>query len=189
MLTHKGTKTIETERLLLRRACMEDAEPMFANWASDPEVTKFLTWPTHETVEISQWVVESWVRESERENFYQWMIVLKETGQPIGSISVVNMDDRVEKAEIGYCMGRKWWGMGIMTEALSGVMNFLFNEVGMNRIEARHDVANPRSGCVMKKCGMIYEGTARQAGWNYQGICDISSYAMLREEWEIRHSD
>ena len=75
MLTHKGSKTIETERLILRRACMEDAELMFANWASDPEVTKFLTWPTHETVEISQWVVESWVRESERENFYQWMIV------------------------------------------------------------------------------------------------------------------
>lgn len=182
MLTHKGTKTIETERLILRRACMADAEPMFANWASDPEVTKFLTWPTHETVEISQWVMESWVSESQRENFYQWMIVLKEIGQPIGSISVVNMDDRVEKAEIGYCMGRKWWHMGIMTEALQAVMDFLFNDVGVNRIEARHDPRNPHSGGVMRKCGMKYEGTARQADRNNQGICDAAIYALLRSD-------
>lgn len=49
MLTHKGTQTIETPRLILRKAQMEDAQPMFDNWASDPEVTKYLTWPTYET--------------------------------------------------------------------------------------------------------------------------------------------
>ena len=75
MLTHKGAKTIETDRLILRRVCLEDAEPMFRNWASDPEVTRFLTWPTHETVEISQWVVESWERESEREDFYVFLLL------------------------------------------------------------------------------------------------------------------
>lgn len=182
MLTHKGTKTIETERLILRNAFVEDAEPMFRNWASDPEVTRFLTWPTHESVDVSRFVAESWAAESEKEDFYQWMIVLKTLNEPIGSISVVDLDEKIKKAEIGYCIGKTWWGMGVMSEALSAVMAFLFDEVGMNRIEARHDANNPRSGGVMKKCGMVYEGTARQYGWNNQGLCDICQYAALAED-------
>ena len=182
MLTHKGTKTIETERLILRRAVMEDAEPMFANWASDPEVTKYLTWPTHENVDVSRFVAERWDKDSEKEDYYQWMIVLKAINEPIGSISVVELNDRVEMAEIGYCIGKAWWGMGVMSEALSAVIAYLFREVGFNRIEARHDANNPASGGVMKKCGMVYEGTARQAGRNNQGICDICSYGILRED-------
>ena len=63
MLTHKGTQTIETSRLILRRAVREDAEPMFCNWASDPEVTKYLTWPAHGNIAVSEMVIGSWVRE------------------------------------------------------------------------------------------------------------------------------
>ena len=63
MLTHKGTQTIVTDRLILRRAVMEDAEPMFRNWASDPEVTKYLTWPPHESVAVTQKILEGWVSE------------------------------------------------------------------------------------------------------------------------------
>ena len=69
-----------------------------------------------------------------------------------------------------------------MTEALTAVMQFLFKEVGMNRIEAKHDVNNPNSGVVMKKCGMNYEGTCRASDRNNQGICDIAQYAILRED-------
>ena len=61
MLTHKGTQTIVTDRLILRRAVMEDAEPMFRNWASDPEVTKYLTWPPHESVAVTQKILEGWM--------------------------------------------------------------------------------------------------------------------------------
>lgn len=85
MLTHKGTQTIETSRLILRRAVREDAEPMFRNWASDPEVTKFLTWPAHSNIAVSEMVIGSWLQEYEKESYYQWMIVLKELGEPIGS--------------------------------------------------------------------------------------------------------
>ena len=92
MLTHKGTQTIETPRLILRRAIREDAEPMFRNWASDPEVTKFLTWPAHSSIAVSEMVIGSWLQEYEKENYYQWMIVLKELDEPIGSISVVRQD-------------------------------------------------------------------------------------------------
>ena len=184
MLTHKGTQTIETYRLILRRAVREDAEPMFRNWASDPEVTKFLTWPTHNNIAVSEMVIGSWLQEYEKESYYQWMIELKEIGQPIGSISVVRQNDRVEEAEIGYCIGSQWWHRGIMTEALSAVIEYLFTEVGMNRVAARHDPNNPHSGGVMRKCGMKYEGTNRACDRNNQGICDAAQYSILRSEWK-----
>ena len=136
MLTHKGTQTIETPRLILRRAVREDAQAMLRNWASDPEVTKFLTWPTHDSIDVTRTVLESWLAEYEKDNYYQWMIVLKEIGEPIGSISVVRQNQRVEAAEIGYCIGSAWWHQGIMSEALAAVINYLFTEVGMNRITA-----------------------------------------------------
>ena len=184
MLTHKGTQTIETSRLLLRRAVREDAESMFHNWASDPEVTKYLTWPTYEKVETAYQILDLWASEYEKPNYYQWMIVLKELGEPIGSISVVRQNDRVEEAEIGYCIGSRWWHRGIMTEALNAVIVYLFTEVGMNRVAARHDPNNPHSGGVMRKCGMKYEGTHRACDRNNQGICDAAQYAILRSEWK-----
>ena len=184
MLTHKGTQTIETERLILRQARREDAEPMFRNWASDPEVTKYLTWPTYEKVETAHQILDLWASEYEKPDYYQWMIELKEIGEPIGSISVVRQNERVEEAEIGYCIGRRWWHQGVTSEALAAVIDWLFAEVGMNRVAARHDPNNPHSGGVMRKCGMTYEGTMRSADRNNQGICDTAQYAILRNEWE-----
>lgn len=95
---------------------------------------------------------------------------------------MVNHDDRIGKAEIGYCIGRKWWHRGIMSEALKAVIDFLFDEVSYQRIEARHDTRNPHSGAVMQKCGMKYEGTLRQSDWNNQGVCDACWYASLKNE-------
>ena len=183
-MLHKGTQTIETTRLILRRAVREDAEPMFRNWASDPEVTKFLTWATYENVEAAYQILDQWVIEYEKPNYYQWMIVPKDLGEPIGSISVVRQNDRVEEAEIGYCIGSRWWHRGIMSETLAAVIDYLFAEVGMNRVAARHDPNNPHSGGVMRKCGMIYEGTHRSGDRNNQGICDAAQYAILRSDWE-----
>lgn len=184
MLTHKGTRRLETPRLVLRRFTMDDAQAMFHNWASDPEVTRFLTWPVHSDLAVTCAVLQSWVEGYENENFYQWAIVPKDLGAPIGSISVMRQNDHVETAEIGYCIGRAWWHQGIMSEALQAVMDYLFDEVGMNRIEARHDPNNPHSGGVMKKCGMKYEGTTRQGDRNNQGICDAAHYALLRSDRE-----
>ena len=150
MLTHKGTQTIETERLILRQARIQDAEPMFRNWANDPEVTKFLTWPPHGNIEITKKLLTSWIESYEREDYYQWMIVLKETGEPIGSI-MANTTGRAQSAHIGYCIGKAWWHQGIMSETLKAVMDFLFDAVGYHRVESLHDPKNPHSGDVMKK--------------------------------------
>ena len=184
MILHKGTQTIETPRLILRRAVRDDADAMFQNWAADPEVTKYLTWPTYKRVDTAYQILDQWISEYEKQDFYQWMIVLKELGEPIGSISVVRRNDCVGEAEIGYCIGSPWWHKGITSESLAAVIRYLFTEVGMNRVAARHDPRNPHSGGVMKKCGMIYEGTLRSCDRNNQGICDVAQYAILRSDWE-----
>ena len=182
-MIHCGTQSIETKRLLLRRFSVDDAEAMYSNWASDPEVTKYLTWPAHSSADVSKAVLEAWVSSYSQENYYQWAIVLKAHGDdPIGSISAVGMNDEIDMIHIGYCLGRDWWRQGIMSEALRAVMDFFFDEVGANRIESRHDPRNPHSGMVMKKCGMKYEGTMRQSDRNNQGVCDASWYALLRSE-------
>lgn len=182
-MEHKGTRIMETDRLILRPFQAGDEEFMFRNWASDPEVTKFLTWPTHESVDISAQVVESWEKENGNPSNYQWAVELKEIHEPIGSLSAVKTDDRTQSATVGYCIGRRWWGRGIVAEALEAVLAFFFDQVGMNCVNACHDPRNPNSGRVMRKCGMSYEGTWRAGGVNNQGVCDEVWYSILRDEY------
>ena len=181
-MNHLGTQTIETGRLILRRFTADDAQAMYDNWASDPEVTRYLTWPAHQSQEISRLVVTDWVSHYDQADYYQWAIVLRDLGQPIGSISVITHNDQTAMAHVGYCLGRAWWHQGIMSEALGAVIAFLFDQVGANRIESMHDPRNPHSGGVMKKCGMQYEGTSRQSDLNNQGICDACHYAILSSD-------
>lgn len=178
-----GTQRIETDRLILRRYVIEDADAMYKNWASDSEVTKFLTWQPHSSVDVSRSIIEDWLKEYSDEKYYHWAIVLKDNGnEPIGGISAVQMNEDIFMVHIGYCLGRAWWRRGIMSEALKAVMDFMFDTVEVNRVESRHDPMNPNSGKVMQKCGMKYEGTLRSADRNNQGICDACYYALLRSE-------
>ena len=181
-MKHCGTQRLETDRLILRRFVVEDAEAMYKNWAADEDVTKYLTWQAHSSLEVSKSVIEDWVGSYSDEN-YLWAIVLKANGdEPIGSIAVVDMKSEVSMAHIGYCIGKAWWHKGIMSEALKAVMDFLFDVVDVQRIESRHDPRNPNSGKVMKKCGMKYEGTLRRSDRNNQGICDACYYGLLKSE-------
>lgn len=179
-----GTVTLETERLILRKTRQNDAEPMFKNWANDERVTKYMTWAPYESVEQLKTKYHKFLLENkDKPDFYDWKMELKEIGEPIGSIGVVQLREDVESAVIGYCLGYNWWHKGIMSEAFKEIIRFLFEDVGLNRIESYHDSRNPHSGDVMKKCGLVYEGTARQAGKNMQGICDNVHYAILKEEY------
>lgn len=178
-----GTKLLETDRLILRRFTVQDAEAMYRNWASDPEVTRYLTWPCHPSPEATAALLEDWAARYEDGSYFQWAIRRKGSDEGvIGSIAAVKLDEKVNSAEIGYCLGRAYWGQGIMPEALRAVMDYLFDEAEINRVSAYHDVNNPKSGRVMQKAGMKYEGTHRQAGKNNQGICDLACYAALRED-------
>ena len=187
-MKHCGTQTLETKRLILRRFTLRDADAMYTNWASDPEVTRYLTWPAHAGVETSRAVLADWTAAYAQESCYQWAIVLKDRAdEPVGSIGAVDVSDDIAAVQIGYCLGRRWWHQGIMSEALGAVMDFFFDAVGCNRVACRHDPRNPHSGMVMQKCGMKYEGTQRSADRNNQGICDTSWYALLKDERYAAH--
>ena len=183
MLTHKGTIIIKTERLTLRRFTVEDAEAMFQGWANDPRVTRYLTWEPHISPELTRQLLEDWCASYENANYYNWLI--EYDGKAIGNISVVRLSERDECAELGYCMGVDYWNHGIMPEAAKAVIDFLFAEVGVNRVEIRHAVKNPSSGRVAQKCGLTFEGTKREFFKDAMGeFHDISFYGILRREWE-----
>lgn len=182
-LHHIGTKYIETERLNLRRFEVRDAEDMYRNWASDPEVAKYVTWPVHESVENTRQLLRLWENDY-TETVYRWAIVPKTLNEVIGSIDVVRMNEKVQEVEIGYAMSREWWNQGIMTEALKAVIDYMIHRVGMNRVTARHIVANVGSGRVMEKAGMRYEGTLRSAAVSKQGLADLAVYAVLKCDFE-----
>ena len=186
-MNHKGTVILETDRLILRRFTIDDAEAMFRNWANDDEVTKYLCWPTHADVSVSESVINSWLPLYQKPEHYSWAIVLKDIGEPIGSIAAVEQRDDTKMIHIGYCIGRKYWHQGIVSEALTELIRFFFEEVGVNRIESRHDPRNPNSGKVMLKCGLQYEGAMRQSDTNNQGICDAMYYALLAEDYFDRN--
>ena len=79
---------------------------MYENWAGDPEVTKFLTWPTHESAEISRQILKEWVAAYDNPEVYQWCIEEKESGEPVGSIAVVSRNEKTQSCEIGNCISR-----------------------------------------------------------------------------------
>ena len=83
-MEHIGTKRLETDRLILRPFVPEDAVPMFRNWASDPEVTRYLTWPTHQSMTVTRSVIESWVKRYDDPAYYHWTIELKSLGEDLG---------------------------------------------------------------------------------------------------------
>lgn len=180
---HKGTVTIETERLILRKFTPEDIPAAFHNWTGDAKVTEFLRWPTHSGVDVTERILNDWIAEYDKPDFYQWAIVPKDINEPIGTISVVGMDERTEKIHIGYCIGSKWWHLGYTSEAFAAVIPFFFREVKAQRIESQHDPENPNSGKVMQKCGLLYEGTLRKADWSNKGIVDACMYGMVASDY------
>lgn len=139
---------------------MDDVPAVYSNWASDSEVTEFLRWPAHTHIGMTMQVLDRWISDYAHSDFYHWAIVPDDLGEPVGSISAVGHDDRTSIAHIGYCLGKAWWHQGYMSESLAAVIEFFFTQVGINRIESQHDPRNPNSGGVMKKCGMVYEGTS-----------------------------
>lgn len=186
-MKHCGTKRLETERLILRRFEKRDAAAMFKNWMSDDKVTEFLTWKTHKTIEASEEMIGKWLSSYEKDDFYYWAIVPKNgPDEPIGVTCVVYIQEDIEMVEVGYCIGQKWWHQGIASEAYAEVIKYLFHEVGVNRIESRHDIYNPNSGKVMVKCGLQYEGTLRQTVRNNHGLANEAIFSILAEDYANR---
>lgn len=131
-MNHKGTITLETERLILRRFTNTDDEAMFRNWCADPGVTKYLMWKPHDSIEETRQVLSDiWISRYDEPDFYQWAIEAKDIHEPIGSIGAVKQDDKTQMVHIGYCIGKAWWRNGYTSEALTQLVRFFFEEVGI----------------------------------------------------------
>lgn len=186
LLNHQGTRELRTERLVLRRYRLADAQGAFDNWCSDPRVADWVTWHPHQDVSFTEALITDWIRTYDNKLYYHW--VIEKDGRVIGDIAAVGVSDRLMTCEIGYCLGYDCWNQGIITEALVGVIHYLFKEVGFHRITARHYISNPASGRVMEKAGMIKEGLLRQHRNIKDGSFeDLVQYAALKEEWLPQH--
>ena len=146
-------KCIETERLFLRKPRIEDAEPMFNNWANDPEVTKYLTWNLHDNIDVTKAIINRWLEEDKDPKTFRFVITLKDSGEPIGSIDVIDYIDG--NPEIGYCLSRKYWNQGLMSEACKSFTKYLLNK-GFNKILIKAVVENIGSIRVIEKCGFKF---------------------------------
>ena len=186
-MQHLGTKTLETNRLVLRPFTLDDAHAMYYNWGSDPDVTKFLSWSPHHNLESTLSYLTVLIEDYRKPTTYEWGIELKSTGELIGSIGVVDLDGGLESTRIGYVIGKPWWHQGLTSEAFSRIIQFFMEEVGTNRIDARYDSRNIYSGCVLRKCGLTYEGTIKASLKNNQGICDATWYGLLKAEYFNAH--
>lgn len=183
-MEHKGTILIETERLFLRQFVIDDAPAVYRNWTSDNDVTEFLRWQTHKDISETKEVLHKWIDSYNDLDFYQWAITLKGgNNEPIGTISVVGINEILSSVHIGYCIGKKYWNMGITSEALLALIPYFFDDVKANRIESQHDPNNPNSGRVMLKCGLNYEGTLKQADYSNRGIVDACVYALTADDY------
>ena len=187
-MRHIGTKNIETERLLLRRLTCDDALMAYKNWCSSDNVSKYVMWKKHNNVETTKKLFESWEKEYEDLTTYRWIVEIKKTKELIGTIDVASKKFLpYGTCEIGYCYGEKYWGNGYATEALKGVIKYLFEQCDADVIFAEHLSDNKASGRVMLKSGMTYEGVLRSRIEDSLGKRnDIVSYSITKDEYNIK---
>ncbi len=175
--------TLTTERLILRRMRVSDANDMY-EYSKDPEVTKYLLWMPHPNKKYTERYLQYLSGRYRAGLFYDWAIVLRESGKMIGTCGFTRFYDENNAAECGYVINPDYWGQGIAPEALAAVMKFGFMTLGLHRIECRYMIGNDRSRRVMEKVGMSYEGLLRDAilrGKEYKtiGICSIIDHEYL----------
>ncbi|WP_338108403.1 GNAT family N-acetyltransferase [Enterococcus malodoratus] len=176
-----GTEQLVTDRLILRKLTVDDSRQMFNNWASDPAATKYLPWKPYQKLEYVSAYLKTIEHEYQTHDTFCWGIELKGSRQLIGSISVVDDYKEIQTMAIGYVIGQNWWHQGYTSEALSAIIDFLFETTSVNRLEAFHDAENKNSGSVLTKCGFVFEGVLRQRGKNNRGVVDQCIYSLLRQ--------
>jgi ribosomal-protein-alanine N-acetyltransferase len=174
--------TLETDRLILRKMILDDAEAIFA-YASDPEVSRYTLWDTHRTIEDSRAFLRLVLDKYESGGEPDWGILYKGDHRFVGTCGFASWEAGHARAELGYVIHREYWGQGLVPEAVRAMISFGFERMGLNRIEARCIAENAASVRVMEKAGMTYEGTLRQREFIKGAYRDMKLYSILRSEF------
>lgn len=172
-------KDIETERLILRDASVDDAEDMF-EYAKLEEVTKYLSWKPHLSVKDSEKLLEMLSKEAkEKDSYALKVIVLKENDKMIGTIDARIFGEGLKEAEFGYCLNPKYWNKGYMSEALKAFIQALHKELSVENVFGSFERENIASKRVMQKNEMYYYETVRRVFKN-KGEVELIRFKELR---------
>ncbi|MGF9909564.1 GNAT family N-acetyltransferase [Brevibacillus porteri] len=175
-------KHLETQRLRLKPIEINDAPFLFTFW-SDPIVSKHMNIETFTEVTQAEQMILLLQNLSLEQKACRWTIVLNQTSQVVGSCGFNYFDFENERAEIGYDLGYPFWGNGFVPEALQSLISFGFNDLGLNRIEAKVEPENINSVKVLKKLHFVEEGILRQYEKSKGQLVDLTMYSVLREDW------
>ncbi len=149
------TPILETERLILRPITVADAEEIYTNWASDPDVAIYMTWSAHPNVEVTK----GWLTEVEKgldsDTGYDWCFVRKSDNKIIGSGGIY-YNEKQGCFDIGYNTMKECWHQGYTTEAAGAMVEFAIETLKQTKLCAYHAKPNPNSGKVMEKLGFCY---------------------------------
>lgn len=180
-----GTQPLHTPRLCLRRFVPGDAPAMYAGWASDAAVARFMRWQPHNSVGETRGLLEEWAAQYAHGSFYNWAVVRQADGALMGAIGAGPAEDGASLLEPGYALGRSYWGHGYATEALAAVVRYLFESEGQAALACCHARENPASGCVMRKCGFRY--THDGIYHKYDGTAvPCRHYLLTKEEFQTQ---
>ena len=174
---------LNTQRLVLRKLIMRDAPDIF-HYSKDPEVARHVLWDAHRSIGDSRAYLRWMLRRYRGHEPASWGIEYRDTGEIIGTIGFMWIQEDNAAAEVGYSLSREYWNQGIMTEALRAVLRSGFDHLNLNRIEAQHETTNPASGAVMRKCHMQKEGTLRSRLFNKGRYVDVDLYAILKRDYD-----
>jgi len=178
--------TLETDRLILRKILVSDTDDMY-EYSKSSEVTRYLLWSPHP----DRWYTRSYIKSLQgryrRGDFYDWAVVLKDSGKMIGTCGITSFDERNNFCELGYVINPEFHNMGYATEAVRKVMSICFDQFLFHRIEALHIEGNEASAAVMKKCGMSKDGTLRDYIFSKGEYKTVSIYSILVNEYRRRN--
>lgn len=141
--------------MLLRPLCIDDSEVIYKSWATDPEVAKYMIWNLHKNLKDTADWIKAEISGIEDEKNYTWGLVLKETSSLIGSAGIV-FNPEINMYELGYNIMRKYWRMGLTTEAVREIIDFSMNQLKIDRIFAKIAVENSASERIIIKSGFEY---------------------------------
>jgi RimJ/RimL family protein N-acetyltransferase len=172
---------VETERLQLRWSTEADAELIFNRCAQDPQVTHYLSWRPHKSIDDTLDFLRSRIADRALGKVFNWLIFLKSTGQLIGSIGC-GVDGHA--VQFGYYLATDAWGHGYMTEAARAMVRVWLAEPAIWRVTAHCDLENVASARVLEKAGLVREGTHRKyfrAPNMNEELRDVYLYAQVKD--------
>lgn len=173
---------LETPRVRLRRITQDDIPAIFA-YASDPLVSRYMTWSTHSDPAETRAFVDSVIEGYAIGRVQDWGLELKASGRLVGMAGFVGWEPDSDKIGVGYVLNRDYWGMGLMTEVMRRIVGFAFEACAFRKLFATCDARNRASARVLEKIGMIREGLLRQDRYKNGEPIDVLVYGLLRDEY------